>query len=55
MKKTKIDWRIVSIGLLCLTMIEIAALYRGINGILLSTIIGIISITIGIAMPNPIK
>lgn len=57
MKKIKktIDWKIVCAGLVCLTVIEVCALFKGINGVLLSTIIGIIALTIGVVIPNPIK
>jgi hypothetical protein len=55
MKQKKIDWRIVIAGIVGLTAIEITALCNGINGIVLSTIIGIIALTIGIILPNPIK
>ncbi|MCJ7651252.1 MAG: hypothetical protein MUP85_21805 [Candidatus Lokiarchaeota archaeon] len=53
--KKKIDWRIVGIGLVCLTAIEIVALLNGIDGTLLATIVGIIGLTIGTVIPNPIK
>ena len=54
-KKTKIDYRIVCAGLFCLTGIEVCALIKGIDGVLLSSIIGIIALTIGVVLPNPIK
>ena len=52
---TQIDWRIIVIGLLCLTVIEICALLRGVDGTILSAVIGIIGLTIGITLPNPIR
>ena len=55
MNKTEIDWRIVIAGLTALTIIEVYALSKGINGVVLSSIIGIIALTIGITLPNPIK
>ena len=57
MTKTKkvIDWRIVIVGLSCLTVIEVCALLKGIDGTLLSVIIGIIALAIGVVIPNPIK
>ena len=54
-KKTKIDYRIVCAGIAALTVIEVCALIKGINGVLLSSIIGIIALTIGVVLPNPIK
>ena len=50
--KKKIDFRIVIAGIICLTAIEIAALFNGIDGTLLSVIIGIIALAIGVAIPR---
>jgi len=52
--KKKIDFRIVIAGIICLTAIEIAALFNGIDGTLLSVIIGIIALAIGVAIPKEI-
>ena len=53
--KQKINSNVVITGIVCLTLIELAALYNGINGVLLSSIIGIIALSIGVAIPNPMK
>ncbi len=53
--KKSIDWRIVIAGIAALTIIEACALFNGINGVLLSTIIAIIAFAIGVTVPNPIK
>lgn len=53
-KKIQIDWRIVCTGLLCLTILELYALSQGINGWVLSVIIGIIAGVIGFAIPDKI-
>lgn len=50
-KKIMIDSKIVCTGLLCLTVLELYALSQGINGWVLSAIIGIIAGAIGIATP----
>lgn len=55
MKKTELDWRIIICGIIALTMIECVALFKGIDGVLLSSIIGIIALAIGITIPNPIS
>jgi hypothetical protein len=52
-KKQKIDWRIVCVGLLCLTALEIVALSNGINGTLLKIVLIAIAGVIGITIPNP--
>ena len=54
-KKKQIDWRIVVAGLTALTIIESIALCNGIDGNLMMIVIGIIGLTIGIVMPNPIQ
>ena len=55
-KQTKtIDWRIVCVGLICLTALEIFALSNGINGTLLKIVLIVIAGVIGVTIPNPIK
>ena len=54
-KKLKTDWRIVATGLICITALEIVALSKGINGMVLSTVIGIIALAIGVTINNPLK
>jgi len=55
-KQTKtIDWRIVCVGLICITALEIYALSQGINGTLLKIVIAILAGVIGVTIPNPIK
>lgn len=53
-KKTKIDWRVICVGLICITVLEMYALSIGINGTLLKTVLMAIAVTIGITLPNPI-
>lgn len=53
-KKTKIDWRVICVGLICITLLEMYALSMGINGTLLKTVLMAIAVTIGITLPNPI-
>ena len=53
--KKKIDWRIIITGMLCLTIIEIFAQFNGIDGVLLTTVVGIIAGLIGFIIPSPIK
>ena len=51
----KVDWKVVCVGLVCISAIECFALANGINGTLLSIVLGIIALAIGIVIPNPIK
>lgn len=53
MTQIKTDWRVVSVGLLCLTGLELFALGKGINGVLLTSIIGVIALAIGVSIKNP--
>lgn len=50
-KKEKVDWRVVLGGIICLTAIEIVALLNGVNGVLMATILTIIGLAIGVAIP----
>ena len=52
-KKEHIDWRIVCVGILALTALEIYALSQGINGTLFSLVIAIIGLAIGVTIPVP--
>ena len=52
MMKDKIDWRIVIVGMLCITALTVAALFMGYNGFLLTTVIALIAGTIGVTMPQ---
>ena len=55
MAKSKIDWRVIAIGLVCLTAAELYALSQGIDGALFTIFAGIIGAAIGVTIPNPIK
>lgn len=47
-----IDWRIVVCGIICLTVLEVVALYNGINGTLFSLVVMIIGLAIGVTLPQ---
>ncbi len=49
--KKKVDWRIVCMGLICLTALEITALALGFNGTLLKIVLVIIALAIGVTIP----
>ena len=51
--ENKIDWRIVCIGIVCITGLEIFALYNGINGTLFTIVVAIIAGAIGVTIPTP--
>lgn len=50
--KQKIDWKIVCMGLICITVLEIYAISKGINGILLTGVIAIIAGVTGFTQPQ---
>ena len=54
-KKKEIDWRVICVGLICITTAEIFALSKGINGTIFTIYALIIGGAIGVAIPNPIK
>ena len=44
---------VIITGLLCITALEMFAIYNGINGVVLTTVIAIIAAAIGVAIPTP--
>ena len=54
-EKERVDWKIVVIGIICLSAIEICALLNGVNGTLMSLVIAVIGLAIGVTIPNPIR
>ena len=50
--KSKTDWRIVSIAIVAIAVLEIYALSQGINGVLLTTVIGILAGLAGWSLPQ---
>ena len=53
MMKQKTDWRIVVVGMICLTAAELYALSQGINGTIFAIFIAIIAGAIGVVIPTP--
>lgn len=51
--KTKIDSKIIMMGIGCLTLLEIVALMNGINGTIFSLVVAVIAAAIGITIPTP--
>ena len=54
-KQNKVDWRIVCVGIICITSLEIYALSQGINGTLLKLVLMVIAGGIGLILPNPLN
>ena len=53
MKKQKIDTKVIITGLICLTALEAFALHKGIDGVILTTVMAIIAGAIGVMIPTP--
>lgn len=47
-----IDIKVIITGIICITALEMVALYLGFNGILLTTVIAIIAGAIGFTIPS---
>ncbi len=54
-KKKLIDWRLSLGAILCLTILELAAMHYGINGTMRTVIIGVIALIVGIQLPQVIQ
>lgn len=52
MAKHKVDKLIVMTGILSITALELAAMFNGFNGMLLTTVIGLIALAIGVQLPQ---
>lgn len=52
--KKKVDWRIVCIGMICLTSYGIYAASQGINGTVMAVIIGVLALAMGVAIDKNI-
>lgn len=48
----KIDWRLSGIAIVCLTLLELVAMYQGINGTMRTIIFSMIALIVGIQMPQ---
>ena len=54
-KKEKTDWRVICVGMVCVTIAEIFALYQGINGTIFSGYMLMMGGLAGNIIPSPIK
>jgi succinate dehydrogenase/fumarate reductase cytochrome b subunit len=51
-KKDEIDWKIAGIAIVCLTILELAAMYHGINGTIRTIIFSLIALIVGVQLPQ---
>lgn len=54
-KKPRTDWKVICVGMACLTVCELYALHMGINGTMFAVYVGIIAGAIGLSIDNPLK
>ena len=53
-KKKEVDKSVIITVVIVIGLLEAIALLKGINGVLLTTIIGILAAMVGITIPSPI-
>ena len=51
-KKQPIQWQVACVAILCLTGLEVAAMYHGINGTFRTIIFSLIALIVGVQMPQ---
>ena len=52
-KKKTIDFRVICVGIICLTVLEVVAMCYGINGTVRTIVIALIAAAIGVTIPTP--
>ena len=52
-KKLKADWRVIVVAMFCATIVELFAMYKGMNGTMLGIYMVLIGAAAGIVIPNP--
>ena len=52
MMENKIDWKVSCVAIVCLTILQICAMYYGINGTMRTIIFSLIALIVGIQMPQ---
>jgi len=50
--KTKIEWQVACVAIICLSILEIAAMHYGINGTMRTIIFSLIALIVGIQLPQ---
>jgi len=48
-----IDYRVICVGMICITALECIALNMGINGTLLKGVLIVLALAIGVTIPKP--
>lgn len=47
-----INWKVIVTGIVCLTILEVCALFNGINGTLFTLVVAVIGAAIGVTIPT---
>ena len=50
--KLKIDWKVSCVAIVCLTLLEVCAMFNGINGTMRTIIFTMIALIVGIQLPQ---
>jgi len=51
-KKKPIQWQVACVAIICLSLLEVAAMHYGINGTMRTIIFSLIALIVGIQMPQ---
>jgi len=51
-KKKLIQWQVACVAIICLSLLEVAAMHYGINGTMRTIIFSLIALIVGIQMPQ---
>ena len=51
-KKQPIQWQVACVAIVCLSLLEVAAMHYGINGTMRTIIFTLIALIVGIQMPQ---
>jgi len=49
----RVDPRVIMVGMICLTVLEIVALYNGINGTMFTMVVAAVAAAMGVLIPTP--
>ena len=52
-KQPKTDWRVICMGIGCITAMEVVALLKGVNGTMFLTAMTLVGVAIGVSIKNP--
>ena len=51
-QKTKLDWKVASVAIICLTILQTVAMANGINGTMRTIVFSLIALIVGVQLPQ---